>query len=344
MASFEVVLVGNDKEGTISSFRVDEDKLEPLAKSHVGLGCSTFVVDPKRDLVYVATKEPEPAIVTAALDRESGKLTEQSRRTVDAPLAYLDLCGSGVLLGASYHGGWGASWRVRDGVVGHKATRVDHRNMHAAVADRGGQNAYFVSLGEDVIAQFAMGGGGQLVELSRPTVTCPRGSGPRHLVIRPDGRSAYLLTEFSGQAIRLDRDEGGALTPAESIPAFDTKSGLSHSAMGRDPMSEHLIWGADLALADRGRWLLCSERTESTLAAIELAPDGSLTERVVLSSTEEQPRGITVSPDGSRVIVVGERSGCASLYRLEDGSLVNLDRIETGLGPNWVRFVPASGR
>ena len=40
------------------------------------------------------------------------------------------------------------------------------------------------------------------------------------------------------------------------------------------------------------------------------------------------------------VIVVGEVSGHASLYRLADnGTMVLSDRVETGKGPNWVRFV-----
>ena len=60
---------------------------------------------------------------------------------------------------------------------------------------------------------------------------------------------------------------------------------------------------------------------------------------MVLSKVESQPRGLTVSPDGERVVVVGERSGHASLFRLADGALEPLDRVETGLGPNWVRFV-----
>jgi 6-phosphogluconolactonase len=40
------------------------------------------------------------------------------------------------------------------------------------------------------------------------------------------------------------------------------------------------------------------------------------------------------------VVVVGERSGHATLYRVvSDGSLQAVDRVATGEGPNWVRFV-----
>ena len=333
-----VVLVGNDKGGDLSAFRLVDDELQLLANTEVGVGCSTFAVDGDRNLVYVAVKEPQPAVVTLWLDRGTGEMMEVSRRDLEEPLSYLALSGD-VLLGSSYHGGWGVSWLVTDGVVGEEASRLEHRNLHAAVPDPARQSAYFPSLGDDLVAQFSIGADGRLTELTQPTVACPPGSGPRHIVVSSDGRSAYLLTEFTGEAIRLDRAADGSLTPAESVPAHDTNSGLGRSAFGMDPRADHLIWGADLALAEGGTWLVCSERTDSTIAAIALDANGRLTEHVVITATEEQPRGLAVSPDGSRVVVVGERAGAASLYRMEEGALVQLHRVETGLGPNWVRFM-----
>lgn len=338
MTSHPLVLVGNDKGGDLSVFRLVDDELQLLANTHVGVGCNTFAVDAARSLVYVAVKDPHPAVVTFRLDRGTGALEELGRRAVDDPLAYLALSGD-VLLGASYHGGWGASWPVADGVLGDVASRLEYRNLHAAVPDAQGKNAYFASLGDDLLAQCTVEADGHLTPLPEPTVACPPGSGPRHLVISPEGHSAYLLTEFTGEAIRLDRAGDGSLTPAESAAAYDTDAGLGRSAYGRDPRADHLIWGADLALMDGGRWLVCSERTESTITAVALDEAGHLTQRKVVSRTEEQPRGLAASPDGSRLVVVGERSGSASLYRIDEGALVHLDRVETGLGPNWVRFV-----
>lgn len=334
-----MVLVGNDKGGTISVLDVEGDRFRLLADNAVGVGCSTFAVDAGRDLVFVTVREPEPAIVALRLDRTAGTLTEISRRVVDNPLAYLALAGN-VLLGASYHGGWGGTWVVGDdGRIGERVSRFANRNLHSGVASPDGRHAYFASLGDDLIAQFALGADGTLTPLTPANVPCPAGSGPRHLVVAPDGRSVYLLTEFTARAIRFDRASDGALTEVESVPAFDPDAGLGVSAYGRKPRDEHLIWGADLALADGGRRLVCSERTASTVAAILLDAHGRLTDGVVLSPTEEQPRGLTVSPDGSRLVVVGELSGQASLYRIEAGALALLDRIATGTGPNWVRYV-----
>lgn len=341
MSDSTLVLVGNAKSGTITTLSLIDSTLEPLATSAVGAGCSTFAVDAARDLVYCATKEPVAAVVTLALDRSCGELTEVARREISHNVAYLTLArDGGVLLGASYHGGWGAAWPVTDGRLGEASGTVEHANVHCVVADASGEHAYFVSLGDDLVARGALTSAGALEPLPEATVALPAGSGPRHLVLSADGRSAYLMTEFTGEAIRFDRGlTTGALTPAESVPAYDTTRGLSTSRFGADPKAGHLIWGADLHVVADGRFLVCSERTESTLATIALDADGRLGSVVAITDTEEQPRGFSVSPDGRHLVVAGEASGHASLYRVaDDGSLELLDRVATGEGPNWVRF------
>lgn len=336
------VLVGNGADGTLSTLRVSGAALEQVATSRVGKGCSAFAVDAGRDLVYCATKEPEPGIVTWSFDRASGELTEVARTAVPETTAYLELTRDGsVLLGASYHGGWGAAWLVSQGQVGAQMSRVEHANVHCVIADAAGEHAYFVALGDDLIAQCALDADGVMTPLDPPTVAAPQGSGPRHLVLSSDERSAYLMTEYSGEAIRFDRDAAtGVLTRAEAVQAFDTGRGLQHSRMGADPAAEHLIWGADLHLAGDGAWLLTTERTESTLATVALDADGRLGEVVALTDTEKQPRGFNVTPDGRNAVVVGEKSGHASLYRLDDqGRAESVGRVETGDGSNWVRFL-----
>ncbi|HJE51145.1 MAG TPA: lactonase family protein [Tessaracoccus flavescens] len=333
-----LVLVGNDKGGTIAAFRLSDDgaHLERLADTHVGTGCSTFAVD--GDRIYTAVKEPAPAIVTLSLNRDTGELTEESRREVSSVLGYLGYT-DGVLLGASYHGGWGEAWPVVDGVVGEPTAHLEARNMHASVPV--GDNAYFVSLGDDLIAQFSLAEGAQLVELSEPTVAWTAGTGPRHLTASADGRNAYVITEFSGEAVRFHRDlDSGRLTPAESVIVVDPDANLKHSTYGADPRAGHLIWCADVWLARGDRFLLATERTASTVATVAVAEDGTLGDVVAITPTEEQPRGMAVSPDGALAVVVGERSGHATLYSVgDDGALTALDRVETGTGPNWVRFV-----
>ena len=69
MTETTLVLVGNAKAGTVSVLKLGEGSLEPLSTSTIGAGTGTFAVDAAHSLVYCATKQPEPAIVTLRLDR-----------------------------------------------------------------------------------------------------------------------------------------------------------------------------------------------------------------------------------------------------------------------------------
>lgn len=342
MSDDTLVLVGNAKSGTISVLRLEPEALVPVATSEVGEGCGTFAIDHARSLVYCAVKSPEPAIVTLALDRGSGELSPVTRKGIDDPLAYLHLTREGgVLLGASYHGGWGHAWPVVDGVLGEPTERVEHANLHCVVTDAAGEHAYFVSLGEDLVAQFHLDADAQLTLMEEPTVAVTPGMGARHLVLSGDERSAYLVTEYTMDVLRFERStESGALTLAQEVPAVDPSKGLSKSRFGADPKAEHLIWGADVHVVRDGAFLVASERCESSLTTLALDADGRIGDVVAFAPTETQPRGFNVTPDGERLIVAGEASGQVTLARVTaEGTVEPLDRVATGEGPNWVRLV-----
>jgi 6-phosphogluconolactonase len=341
-----LVLVANAGDSSISTFRLDGDSLERLAVTGGLAGTSTFVVDGERGLVYVGVKPgggyESAGVVTLRLDRTSGALSEISRRDLDGGgMNYLALAHGGtVLLGASYGGGYGLSALVTDGVVGETITRIEYPNLHSVLPSADGRFAYFVSLGADLIAQYALGADAALTPLDPPTVDAPAGSGPRHLVLNADGDAVYVLTEFTAQVLHYARDaETGTLDLRDGADAFDPSQGLSVSRFGADPREEHLIWGADLHLADDGRRAWASERSASTLSSVAVAADGSLASSGNFVVTEPQPRGFAVSPGGRQVVVAGERSTTVSLYAADGDRLELLQQAETGSGANWVRFV-----
>jgi len=330
----ELLLIANAGDGTISALRLHRDplpRLEVLATSADLPGCGTFAVDAERDLVFAAYKGDPPGIATLRLDRATGVLTEVSRREVSDSMAYLSLAGGGsVLLGASYGGGFES--------LGEPHSRFTHRNLHCivpAVAD-GEERVYAVSLGDDLIAQFVMDGDGRLSPLDPAVVHAPEGSGPRHLVVEDD--HAFLMTEFSGEAMRCDVGADGTLRLAEAVDVVNPAAGLAHSRIDADPQDEPLIWGADVHRA--GGYLLTSERNSSQLTVTRLSESGRLGEVVGFTDTEQVPRGFDVSADGRFVVAVGEGSTHAQLLRLDaEGRLEPVDRVPIGEGANWVRFV-----
>lgn len=338
----ELLLIANAGDGTISTLALHRDpetRLEVLATSGDLPGCGTFAVDAERDLVFAAYKGHPPGIATLRLDRDTGVLTEVGRREVEGSLAYLSLANQGrSLLGASYGGGFGAVWSVDGETLGEPHSRFSHRNVHCIVPVQAAEEerVYAVALGDDLIAQFAIAADGRLTPLDPPTAAAPDGSGPRHLIV--EGTSAYLVTEFSGEAIRYDVQADGTLHKAEAVDVVNPTAGLEHSRLGADPKTEPLIWGADIHRA--GAFLVTSERSSSQLTVTRLSEAGRLGEVVGHTHTEPVPRGFDVTADGAFVVAVGEESTHAQLLRLDaDGHLEQVDRVRIGQGANWVRFV-----
>lgn len=335
----EIVLIANAADGSISTLRLhrgsgDRPRLEVLATTGGLEGCGTFAVDRERDLVYAAYKSEQPGVATLRLDRETGELVEVDRSRVEDSMTYLELShGGSLLLGASYGGGVGVVWPVENGRLGEPTARTENANLHCVIARDG--HAWFVSLGDDVVSQHTLAADGTLRPLDPPTVPMPTGSGPRHLVL--DGRTGYLVTEFSGELFRLTVHADGTLEPHEAVSFVDPSQGLSHSRIDADPLEEHLIWGADVGVA--GDIVLASERTSSLLTAVPVR-DGRLGEPVSFTPMPEQPRGFRVSDDGRYVVAVGERATEAVLLEVgSDGTLEQLDVVGIGNGANWVRFV-----
>lgn len=341
-ATTPLVLVANAADGSISTFRLADGALERLAVTEGLTGCSTFAVDAARDLVYAAVKGEPAGIVTLALDRESGRLTTVSR--LDLPgggMNYLALTRDGTaLLGASYGGGYGISCPVADGSVGAPVSRIAYPNLHSVLASADGRFAYFVSLGADLVAQYALADDLSLVPLEPATAAAPAGSGPRHLVLNDAQDAVYVLTEFSGEVLHYRRDTAaGTLELVGAASAFDRSKGLGHSEFGADPLAHHYIWGADLHWGTDGAVLWASERTESTLAAVPVAADGTVADAESFTVTEQQPRGFATGLGGRYLVAAGEKSTTVTLYAADGAQLERRQRAETGRGANWVRFV-----
>jgi 6-phosphogluconolactonase len=337
-----IILVANAGDGTISSFRLTGDSLRLLAVTEGLTGCSNFVVDHERSLVHAAVKGDPAGIVTLALDRDTGVLTQIIRRDLTGGgLNYVALTrGGSALLGVSYGGGYGIIAPVGPDGVGEPVTRIAYPNLHSVLPSADGKFAYFVSLGADLVAQYAISDDLSLIPLTPPTVSAPSGSGPRHLVLNHAEDAVYVLTEYSGEVLHFARDlETGALTLQSSATAFDTSAGLGHGRIEADPRSEHLIWGADLHLGADGRTLWASERSASTLAAVSVSADGTVAAPRRFTVTEPQPRGFALSADGRHLVAAGEESTTVSVYTVDGDDLHLTARVESGNGANWVRFV-----
>ncbi len=338
-----LVLVANAKDGTISTFTLTDDALEPLGRSDVGALGMPLAVDADRDLVFAGTNNPR-GVTVLRLDRASGALTPLGRYPTQGSPTYLALNShGGLLLSASYHQGLGEVFQVGvDGALTAIGDPIARDNLHSVQLSPDDAFCYFVSLREDLVAQYALSPGGELTPLDPPTVAAPTGSGPRHIVLDSSATAAYVSTEYAGQALHYRRDPvSGVLEKASWATCIPTDRGLSHSRFGAQPRDEDLIWCADLHLDGPGRLLYCSERNRGTITAVEVAEQtGELGRATAHSDVVAQPRGFRVLPNGD-LLVASETDRVVARFRPdENGALTEVDRQEVGLGANWIEVIP----
>lgn len=334
-----LALVANSKDGTITTLRVADGVLSELATTPVAPGLS-LAVDRRRGLVFAGTSDP--AGVSVLRLEPSGALQLIASYPATGAPVYLTLSADGgQLLSASYHDHLGEAWRVvGDGALTPVGEPIRRQNMHSVQLSPDGRFAYFVSLREDLIAQFAVDSDGTLTPLDPPTVAAPEGSGPRHLVFDAAGTSLYVNTEYSGEALRYRRNPAtGLLTAAERVANVPTDRGLSPSRFGANPRKEDLVWGSDLHLSTDGRRLYCAERTRATITALEVTEDGALGRATAHSDVVAQPRHFVVLPDDT-LLVASEIDRVVARYRPDaDGALTEIARHPVGLGANWIEIV-----
>jgi len=343
------VYVSNAEDGDIGTYTLGPDgSLVPGARVAAGKPVMPMSVSPDRRFLYAAVRSKPFAVLTYAIDRKTGELQKRSGAALAESLPYITVDRTGrFLLGASYGGHLVSVNAIgKDGKVSDPQQVIPTaRNAHSIITDRTNRWVFVPHLGTDQIFQFRFDAkSGRLTANTPPVVQMKAGSGPRHIIVSPDNRFAYLLNELTATVTTLSLDaKTGLLTEvstASALPA-DTKlvPGAPRPSPGRNVDND--IWASDLHVTPDGKFLYAAERTSSSLGAFSVDPaTGKLT---YLSSTptETQPRGFAIDPTGRTMIVSGEKSDTLSVYAIDtaSGALSLRQKYPTGKGSNWVEIV-----
>jgi len=184
---------------------------------------------------------------------------------------------------------------------------------------------YATSLRGDFIQIYAFDDAGSgLRPVARQEVAA--GSGPRHIVFSGDGKSAYLLSEFAGTLTRFDVEpETGALTPKQ--------------VTGLLPDGEK-AWAAELRLSRGEEALYASERNSSQIFAFRIGGGGEM-QMIGAIPAPDCPRAFGFDASGRYLVALGEKSGEAWAYRIEQGgALCEVARLHVGAAPSWILAAP----
>jgi 6-phosphogluconolactonase len=349
------VYVSHAEDGTIGMYTLASDgTLQAGPRVDAGKPVMPMSVSPDKKFLFAAIRSKPFTVISYSIDRSTGALKQVSTAPLAESFPYIQVDATGRwLLGASYGAHLVSVNGIgKDGKVSEPIQVIPTaRNAHAIITDRTNRFVFVPHLGTDQIFQFRFDGkSGKLAANTPPVVQLKAGSGPRHIVMSPDNKFAFLLNELMATVTTLSHDATtGLLTEVSSASALpaDTKlmPGAPRGAVGapgqapRDTSND--IWASDLHVTPDGKFLYAAERTTSSIGAFSMdAATGKLT---YLSSTptEKQPRGFRIDPKGRHMVVSGEKSDTISVYEIDraSGALKLLQQYPTGKGSNWVEIV-----
>ena len=153
------------------------------------------------------------------------------------------------------------------------------------------------------------------------------GSGPRHTVFAPGGKSAYMLSEIGGTVSVLGID-GTEITLLQTVAA-DTVG-----AQG----------SADIHLSPDGRFLYASNRLAADgIAIFAVDPDSGLLTRAGYCPTGPHPRNFAITPNGKWLLVACRDSDTIEIYARDSatGLLTPAGESIAMPRPTCLLFTPA---
>lgn len=152
-------------------------------------------------------------------------------------------------------------------------------------------------LGTDKIHVFPLDKSGRPLEKSTYDIALKPGSGPRHICFAPNGKTAYIITELSGEVISMTY-KNRKLTPQQYIKAD------SLNAMG----------SADIHISPDGRFVYASNRLKGDgIAIFKVDSTGKLI-KTGYQPTGLHPRNFVLTPNGRYLLVACRDTNEIQIY------------------------------
>lgn len=225
----------------------------------------------------------------------------------------------GALFVANYGGGTIAALPIRaDGGLEPPSSiqttagtgpspRQKSPHPHGVTLDPSGRFLLAPDLGADRIFVYRIGAKTRALSPAQPPyATAPAGSGPRHLVFSPDGRTAFVNTELDA-VIRSY--------------AWNAKTGQLR-ALAATPTTSPGFTGprsaGEILLSADGRFLYASHRGENALIVYRTHA-GRLAELQRLPSGGKVPGHFAIDPTGRWLVVANEGDSAINVFAVNVG-------------------------
>lgn len=292
-------------------------------------------------------KGPNSGGVSAfSIDHASGKLTflnEVATRGADPCYITVDKTGKYVLV-ANYTGGSVAVFPVQaDGKLGEATAFVQHTGKgtiperqegpHAHSIDLSADNrfAFVDDLGLDELLVYKFDEGkGTLTPNDPPFTKIDAGSGPRHFVLRPDGKFAYVISEMGHTVTVFSSDAASG-----KMQVLQTITTLPKDFTGRND-------DAEIAVHPSGKFLYASNRGDDSIAIYAIDQSkGTLTQVGIVHTGGKEPRSFEIDPTGALLFAENEKSNNIVVFRIDakTGNLTPTGQTFDVVEPVCVKFL-----
>ena len=323
--------VGKGQQGSIYVFRLQTEDLEVpqnVLLEPFGMAATTpnpgfLTSDSKRRVVFVANDlhqfqgKASGAVSAFAVDAATGKLKLLNQRpSMGAAPCHmtLDKQRRNLLVTNCIAGSVAVFPVATDGQLGAPTEVVQHPgtkpHTHGIVLSPDNRFAFACDMGLDRIMAYRFDSRkGKLTPAGVPLVKLKAGSGPRHMVFRPDGRFAYVVGSKDSTVTVFSYDPGkGSLQQIQTLstvpPWFDGENKT-----------------AEIAVHPTDNYLYVSNRGHDSVVLFTIDPDeGTLTYVEDQSAGGKTPRHFSLDATGEHLTVGTQDSGKMLVYRIDAGT------------------------
>lgn len=149
---------------------------------------------------------------------------------------------------------------------------------------------------------------GRLVPNDPPWAPVAPGSGPRHCIVQPEARRAYLINELDNTIDAFEFDQAtGSLTHLQRVPTVPPGSTAPSAC-------------ADLHTNARGRFLYGSNRGDDSIVVCELGTNGLPKVRGHVATGGAHPRNFCIDPSDTWLLAANRDSDNVVVFRLDPQS------------------------
>ncbi|MEM8736303.1 MAG: lactonase family protein, partial [Planctomycetota bacterium] len=272
-----------------------------------------------------------------------------SMPTGDGKAAHVSVSQDGsMLLCAQYGGGSTAAFQLAsDGTLSQRTSLIKHEggsgvferrqdapHAHWTGFSPDGRFAMVPDLGLDAVVIYEVDSAKSSIHPHAQAAT-PPGSGPRHMKIHPNGKTAYVLNELSLSISTFEFDaEQGTMTIRDTLPTISEQ----------EKEHEKFESCSEIRIHPNGKFLYAANRGHDTITVFSIAGDGSISEIQNEHVRGSIPRNFNIDPSGRWLLVGGQSSHTLACFEINEatGMLTYNQRVISTPAPICVVFGPES--